>query len=659
MKLNVERKPASLVVFDITADDDEFAEAMTRAVRKVSRDIQLPGFRKGKAPRSMVERTYGREVFLQEAADDVMERLYRDALKQEDVTPVGEPSVEIIQLEPVNFVVTIPVYPTIEVGDYTGVRVDPVDAAVEDAEIDEVLERLRNAQSPWVEFREPRKPTANDQVTIDYEVLDGDTPFQDPVTDATFVLGETNLLTQLREKIEEMNAGDTETFELVFDEEDETADPSIRGKSLTYSVTLKTVKERDMLPLDDEFAKTVAEAESLEDLRNQLREDIHTSKTSDGRTEVLNRIIDEMVGRATIDPPEAMIDEETEHQLNHFKENLARGDTPYEAYLRIQDKTEDDIKADLRPEAARRLRNSLLIQELAKREHIVVTDEDIEPEITRMVELITTPPTAADVAEAEADLEALDEDGLEALEEAEAELAEAPTLTPDQAEAQLAQMRQLYESDYFKNMLRGQLFERKLTDRLIEIATDGKGAVLNAWESPASEPEPIVASADTPDVPDTASVPDETGNASPEGSATGTPVAEASAVTGTETAVDDAPSAIADDADATSDAAEGDADTAMARVAGGTSSNLPAEGEGTDWVAGDGTNEIPDGFTIKGNASSHIYHPEASPSYDNTIAELYFSSPEAAERAGYRMPKSLEKAGEAAATAGGDVSDDE
>ncbi|MDQ3539933.1 MAG: trigger factor [Chloroflexota bacterium] len=626
MKLNVERKPASLVVFDITADDDEFAEAMTRAVRKVSRDIQLPGFRKGKAPRSMVERTYGREVFLQEAADDVMERLYRDALKQEDVTPVGEPSVEIIQLEPVNFVVTIPVYPAIDAGDYASVRVDPVDAAVEDAEIDEVLERLRNAQSPWVDLKEARKPAANDQVTIDYEVMDGGTPFQDPVTDATFVLGETNLLTQLSAKIEEMNAGDTETFELVFDEDDETADPSIRGKSLTYSVTLKSVKERDLLPLDDEFAKTVAEAESLEDLRNQVREDIHTSKTSDGRTNVLNRIIEEMAGRATIDPPEAMIDEETEHQLNHFKENLARSNTPYEAYLRIQGKTEDDIKADLRPEAARRLRNSLLIQELAKRENIEVTDEDIEPEITRMVELVTTPPTDADLAGAEADLGELDEEERAALAEADAELDEVPPLTAEQAEAQVAQMRQMYESDYFKNMLRSQLFERKLTDRLIEIATDGKGAVLNAWEAPSE-------SADDASLAET-SVADDPG---------AEPIA---------------PGAVAD-ADAISDDEGSGADAPEAGAANATSGNLPAEGEGTDWVAGDGTNDIPDGFTIKGNASSHIYHPEASSSYDNTIAEIYFSSPEAAERAGYRMPKNLEKAGEAAATTAGDISDGE
>lgn len=595
MKLNVERKPASLVVFDITADDDEFAEAMVRAVRKVSRDVQVPGFRKGKAPRSMVERLYGRDVFLREAADDVMERLYRDALKQEDVTPVGEPSVEIVELEPVNFVVTIPVYPEIELGDYASARVDPVDAAVTDDDVDEVVQRLRKAQSPWVEIAEGRKPVEGDQVTIDYEVMEGDQPFQDPVTDAVFVLGETNLLTQLRERLEEMNVGDSETFELVFDEDDETADPVIRGKALTYSVTLKQHKERQMAELDDEFATKVAGAESMDDLRERIRQDIHQGKTTDGRTAVVNQVIERMLETATVDPPQAMIDEETEHQLQHFKENLGRSNTPFEGYLRAQGKTEDDLKEELRPEAERRLRSSLFLAEVGKAEGVEVTDDDIEDEINKLTGLTA----AADegIAGVEAETETLADAGVD-LDPLDDEAGPAePPLTPAEAGTQLAQMQQFYRSDYFRNMLRNQLYERKLTDRLIEIATDGKGAVLNGWVAP----EPVDDATDAGD-----------GTVAPA-------------------------------------AAPAQDDTATADAATGKSGTLPDEGEGTDWLAGDGTNDIPDGFTIKGNASSRIYHPEASPSYDNTIAEIYFATPEAAEAAGYRLPKSLEQGGAAAA----------
>ncbi len=628
MKLIVERKPESLVVFDITADDDEFAEAMTRAVRKVSRDVQVPGFRKGKAPRSMVERLYGREVFLREAADDVMERLYRDALKQEDITPVGEPSVEVVELEPVNFVVTIPVYPAIELGDYASVRVDPVDAAVSESDVEDVIQRLQKAQSPWIAVAETRSPVEGDQVTIDYEVMDGDEPFQDPVSDAVFILGETNLLAPLRDKLEEMKVGETATFELAFAEDDETADPTIRGKTLSYTVTFKEHKERQTVELDDEFATRVAGAESMDDLRNQIRLDIHQGKTTNGRTEVVNRIVERMLETATVDPPQTMIDEETEHQLQHFKENLERSNTPYEGYLRLQNKTEDDLKAELRPEAVRRLRSSLLLAELGRAEAVEVGAEEIDAEIDRLTSLIgpelgadtsaagagsEADPAVAENAEAQSEVAGASSEDPEAhtsesgsgLDSGSDDELDEPTLTPDAAGAQIEQMRQFYRSDYFRNMLRTELYERKLTDRLIELATEGKGAVLNGWVAPELE----VGANDTPAVADPLTTSD---------SVDGSPI---------------------DTAAATADA----------------TSSLPADGEGTDWVAGDGTHTVPDGFPIKGNADSRIYHPEASPSYDNTIAEIYFATPEAAESLGYRLPKSMQRAGADASAEASDL----
>lgn len=577
VKLNVERKPASLVVLDITADDDEFAEAMTKAYRKVAKDIQMPGFRKGKAPRNVIERFYGRDVFLREAADEVMDKLYRQALQQESITPVGEPDVEINELEPVNFVVTVPVFPAVEVNDYASVRVDPVDAAVDDTDVDEVLTRLQATQSPWVELDEPRSPQEGDQVTVDYDVMDGEQPFQDPVTDAVFVLGETNLLTQLRDKIESMRAGETDSFDLAFDEADETADPSIRGKSLSYAVTLKDVKRRELLPLDDDFARKVNETETLDELRRQIRDDIHIGKSTDGRTSVVNQIIDAMADQAAIDPPAVMVGEEMDHQLNHLKEDLQRSNTPWEGYLRLQGKTEEEMREELRPAAERRLRNSLFLQEVARRESIAVGDEDIEAEIARLA------PAAADDAD-------------------------------EAAANQAARMAQFYRSDYFRNMLRNELFERKLTDRLIEIATEGQGAVLNAYVAPApplaTDGEIVVDDAvgDETISPEDAAVIDETM----------TLVDEAAGQSGTE-----------------ADAAEPESAAGGQQFAGA--------------VPGDGTAETPEGYPIKGNADSMIYHTPESGSYGNTIAEWHFATEEDAVNAGFRAPASR-KRGEAVAT---------
>lgn len=543
---------------------------MDRAFRRAAKDIQIPGFRKGKAPRSIIERYYGREVFLRDAADDIMDRLYRQALEQENITPVGEPDVEIVELEPVSFKVTVPVYPTIEPGDYTSVRVEPEDASITEDDVNEVLERLQKSQSPWVDPAEPRKPREGDQVNVDYEVKEGDEDFQEPIKDAQFILGETNLLEPLRERIQELNVGETETFELVFDENDETADPSIRGKSLTYTVTLNSVKERDLMEINDEFASTVADAASLEDLKQQIRDDVHQGKTNEARTSVVNKIINTIAEGAEVDPPAVMIDEEVEHQLNQLKQSLAQSGTPYEAYLQAQGKTEDDVKVDLRPDAERRLRNSLLLQEIARREDVKVTDEDINAELDRMLG-----PVGDDA---------------------------------DEGNEQQQRMREMYRSDYFKNMIRNDLFERKLTDHLIDIATEGKGAVTNAWE-PKEDGATAGEATETAGAVEAATVADQV---------------EAGASVGDATTEDDAGAAEASETSA--------------------SEIRALEGEsGEGWVKGDGENNVPEGFPIKGNADSMIYHPVGTRFYENTVAEYYFASPEVAESYGFRAPKGARK----------------
>lgn len=576
MKLTTERKPGSIIELNITADDAEFQEAVDNAITQQAKNVQIPGFRKGKAPRHMVERFYGgREVFAQDAAEKLMDKLYQKALKDEDINPVGDPELTSMEMEPtLTFVVAVPVYPEIELGDYKAVRVDSVDAAVSDDEIEKVLLRLQRQQGTWKDV-EGRKPVEGDQVTISYTVLEGEEEFQAPVEDAVWVLGETNLLEQLRERIEDLTPGETGEFELFFEEDDESADPNIRGKQLKYSVTLSGVKERETPELTDELAKEVAGAESVAELREQIRQDIHQGKTGDGRNEVLNKIVDTVAETTTIDLPTAMVDEEVEHQLSHRKEELKRQGISWDQMLMISGRSEEEMKDDLRPEAERRLRNTMILQEIAKQEGVEVTDADVDAEIDSIA---------------------------------------GPDLNPDENDTEAVErarrMREVYNGDYFRNVLKNDLYERNLTNRIIEIATEGKGAVLNGWEPETETSTPAKSTK------------------------------KAKSAKSEKAAKEDKP------AKSTT-----------------KSSKLPADGEGTDWVAGDGADNVPDGFPIKGNASSKIYHPEESPNYSNTIAEIYFANGEVAEAHGYRLPKTLEKAaaeaGDAAAEAAAKLTGDD
>ena len=175
MKLTVEQLPESLVLLDIVADEQEVKDATTKAFRQVARNIRIPGFRPGKAPKHIIDRMYGSGVYEEEAHRIVIDRLYRDAVKQEEIIVVGQPSVEITELEPLSFKITVPVFPTIEPGDYASVRVEPRDAAITEDEIDTTIEELRSNRGEWVEVNdEAATPADGDRVQIDIETtLDG------------------------------------------------------------------------------------------------------------------------------------------------------------------------------------------------------------------------------------------------------------------------------------------------------------------------------------------------------------------------------------------------------------------------------------------------------------------------------------------------------
>ena len=458
MKLTTERLPESRVQLEITAEEEESAEAMRRAVRKVGNQITLPGFRKGKAPKAMIEQMYGPEVFLEEANRFLMSDLYRQALEREDLVPVGDPTVDISSNEPLSFTVVVPVYPEIDPGAYQEVRIDPVDAAVDDGTVDELIEALRKSHSPWIDpageglqvgaglelTPKSRLPRDGDQVTIDYTVQEEGTNVEEPVVDAVFVLGESGLLDPIEDAIKGLRVGETSGFSVPFTEDDESIDESLRGKTLSYSVTLKGLKERDLLPLDDDFAKTVGDVDTLDELRGKLREELHQTRTADARREALALIVTRIAEGATIDLPEPMIDRAVEDDLRRLRGRLSQQGVPLEAYLRAVGQTEEELRAEMRPAAHERLRNSLLLRTIAEREGIAVGDDDVDAAVERI------------------------------------SLAAQTSEQPQQAEA-------FARSDYVRGMLQSELFERQLTDRLVEIATEGRGAVVNAWTAPVSE----------------------------------------------------------------------------------------------------------------------------------------------------------------------------
>ncbi len=472
MNVTVERIPESQVRLEIVADQEEQDRAIDKAIQRVAREATIPGFRKGKAPRSMIERMYGREAFAEEANRDLIEELFREAVKQESLQVVGEPELDSIEPDPLSFVVRVPVYPVVETGDYASVRIEPVDAAVGDSDVEAMLSDMQRAESPWVDPAEPRKAIEGDQVTLDIEIMDGDEAFGPKNEDAVFVIGESNLLSELADVIATLEVGESGSADIEFGEDDDRyrEDDPRRGKTMTYYVTLKGVKEKDLLPLDDEFAVTYGNnVDSLEALRERLRTNLHVQRTRESRTSAVSAIIEQLHTLAEFDVPAAMVDDAVDERLNNVRSRLSYSGIPLEAYLRQTGQTEEALRDDLREQAERDLRTSLILREIANKEGISVTDEDLDAEIEDLV---------AGAPEAE-------------------------------------EMRQAYGTNaYLRSTIRNDLFDQRLTDFLIDIATEGKGAVLNGFVPEVPDaPDQDVASGKAEEAPGSAGA--EPGEGSP------------------------------------------------------------------------------------------------------------------------------------------------
>jgi trigger factor len=448
------------VSLDIAADEAEFTKAVDRAARRVANEVVIPGFRKGKAPRAMIERLYGRDVFIEEANRDLMSDLYRQAMTQEDLIPVGEPEVEIISADPLAFKVTTAVYPTVDPGPYRDVRVEPLDATVDEAEVDEVIEQLRKNNSPWVDPEsegldvgadmvlrpKERLPREGDQVTIDVHSQTVDDPESaNDETDAVFILGESGLLDELEDAIKRLRIGESTSFEISFGEDEERANADVRGKTLAYTIALKGLKERDLLPLDDELAQTVSDFDTLDELRESVRDNLHRDKTERLSAEGFQQIVDKMLEQATIEVPAAMLDEAAETELRNFERRLTQQGLSMDAYLRLAEQTPDELEEQLRPNILQQLRTTLLLQELIKREELTVPDEQIDEAANLLVSTLG--------------------------------LNTGPAL---------AAMR----GDSFRESVRDRMLDSQIRQRLIDLATEERGIVANRWtppEPPATE----------------------------------------------------------------------------------------------------------------------------------------------------------------------------
>jgi len=387
MNVNLERLPNSRVKLTIEADAAKLEEGLEHAYRTVVKRVAIPGFRKGKAPRRILERYYGQSILYEDALDYLLPQLYQAAVEETNIRPVDEPSIKVNKLdtnEGLSVEISVDVFPDVQLGEYKGLPVEKRVRKVTEADVERELERLRLNNSELVAVDDRDTVQNGDFANIDFKgYLDGQ-PFSGGAAEGyTLEIGSGQFIPGFEEQLIGMKVGEEKEINVTFPENYHRAD--LAGKPVTFKVKINNLKVRMLPDLDDDFAKDVSEYETLAELKDKIREDLEANNTHVTRQEMENKLIEQIIANSTIELPQSMIDQQTEYVKRMFHTNLLYSGMTWEMYLDITKKTEEEVNEEMRAEAVQQLKRVLILDAVAEKENISVTDEEVEKEISERI----------------------------------------------------------------------------------------------------------------------------------------------------------------------------------------------------------------------------------------------------------------------------------
>jgi trigger factor len=382
VKITSERLPESRVLLEIEVDPERLEKAMNQAYRRVVTRARIPGFRPGKAPRAMVERYLGRETLLQEALDKLVPEVYEEAIEQEGIHPIDQPDLEMPQLDPVVVKATVPVRPTIDLGDYRSLRLDPEPVTLDEHVVDETIEQLQHRYATVEPVDRPVE--LGDLVRADLKTTaDGEVYFDHKDAEFAVTTEDTTNLPGLAEGLVGMTRGEQREFSV--DVPEDSAGTTLAGKHVTYEATIHEIKVEHLPELNDEFAGMVGEGfATMEALRAKLYADAQQRAENEAKRGYEQKVLDALVTGATFEYPPVLIEREIDRLI---RERTQLGDQrpAFERYLAAIGKTEQEYRDQFREEAAERVRRSLALSHFTEEEGLSATDADVDAEINEMI----------------------------------------------------------------------------------------------------------------------------------------------------------------------------------------------------------------------------------------------------------------------------------
>lgn len=376
MKVSAQEIEQRQIVLEVEVDEERVQRALDQAYRRIVNRINVPGFRRGRAPRPLVERIVGREALLEDAVEHLIPEVYRDIVQERQIQPAGQPAVEVTSTEPLQFKATVPLQPRVELGDYRSIRVPLPPINVDESEIDAVIENLREANATWVPVERPVQ--IGDRVGLDVLAQRGERTVLNS-SDAEFIVNPDGPepMPGFSEKLVGAETGQELSFTLGGEGTETGGEPTV------FTVRVHWVKEKELPTADDEFARSVGEKSTVEELRAEIRDQLRQHKEREARERQREEIIRAAVEQATVEIAPQMIERQAQHLLESFAARLDRQGISIEQYLQLTGKDESAFRSELMDEARRSLKRTLVLEAIAEAEGLTVSEEELRAEVER------------------------------------------------------------------------------------------------------------------------------------------------------------------------------------------------------------------------------------------------------------------------------------
>ncbi len=387
MSLTVENLEKNMAKLTIEVSADQLQDAIKQAYLKQKKNISIPGFRKGKAPQAYLEKMYGADIFYQDAANILIPDAYADEVEASDLEIVSQPEIDIVQLEkgkPFIFTATVALKPEVTLGEYKGVTVDKIEVEVTDEDIEAEIKKdqEQNARTITVEDR----PVAmDDQVTIDFDgYVDGEQFEGGYAEDYPLTIGSHSFIDTFEDQLVGKNIGEDVEVQVTFPEEYH--EKSLAGKPAMFKVKIKEIKKKEYPELDDEFVQDVSEFKTVDEYKEDVKARLTAKKESEAKSKKEDAVVDKVIENATMDIPEAMIEQQQNQMLQEYAQQLSYQGLSLEQYMQFTGMTPDVMKEQIKPQALKRIQSRLVLEAVVAAEGIQVSDEEFDAEMKKMAE---------------------------------------------------------------------------------------------------------------------------------------------------------------------------------------------------------------------------------------------------------------------------------